>query len=114
MDNSTSTTSATGASTTGTSAASTDPGAGELTPEQAATVIAEARGRIDELDRHIIELVRQRMGVSAEVQSARITAGGPRLSLNRELEILARYRAALGPQGTEVAMQLLELCRGRA
>jgi chorismate mutase len=92
----------------------TDPGAPELTPEQAQAVIAEARGRIDELDQRIIELVRQRMGVSAEVQSARITTGGPRLALNRELEILARYRAALGPQGTEVAMQLLELCRGRA
>ncbi|WP_369405994.1 chorismate mutase [Streptacidiphilus carbonis] len=85
-----------------------------LTAEQAAVVIAGARGRIDELDRRIIDLVRERMGVSAEVQSARMTTGGPRLALNRELEILARYRAALGPQGTEVAMQLLELCRGRA
>lgn len=90
------------------------PATRELTPEQAQAVIAEARGRIDELDERIIELVRRRMGVSAEVQSARITTGGPRLALNRELEILARYRAALGPQGTEVAMQLLELCRGRA
>jgi chorismate mutase len=109
MDNSTS------ASSTSTSTApGAAAGAAELTPEQAATVIAEARGRIDELDQRIIELVRQRMGVSVEVQSARITTGGPRLALNRELEILARYRAALGPQGTEVAMQLLELCRGRA
>ena len=107
MDNSNST-------STSASSTSTAPGAAELTPEQAATVIAEARGRIDELDQRIIELVRQRMGVSVEVQSARITTGGPRLALNRELEILARYRAALGPQGTEVAMQLLELCRGRA
>ena len=111
MDNSNSNSNST---STSASSTSTAPGAAELTPEQAATVIAEARGRIDELDQRIIELVRQRMGVSVEVQSARITAGGPRLALNRELEILARYRAALGPQGTEVAMQLLELCRGRA
>ena len=78
------------------------------------TVIAEARTRIDELDRRILGLVQERMAVSAEVQAARLAAGGTRLALSRELEILARYRSALGPQGTEVAMQLLELCRGRA
>jgi chorismate mutase len=77
-------------------------------------VIAEARTRIDELDGRILALVRGRMAVSAEVQAARIGSGGPRLSLAREMEILARYRAELGPLGTEVAMQLLELCRGRA
>ncbi|MFC1409064.1 chorismate mutase [Streptacidiphilus sp. N1-12] len=85
-----------------------------LTPARAARVIAEARGRIDDLDGRIVALVQERMAVSAEVQAARIATGGPRLALSRELEILARYRAALGPQGTEVAMQLLELCRGRA
>jgi chorismate mutase len=85
-----------------------------LTPTRARQVIAEARGRIDGLDDRILTLVRERMAVSAEVQSARIATGGPRLALSRELEILDRYRAALGPQGTEVAMQLLELCRGRA
>ncbi|MFC1417107.1 chorismate mutase [Streptacidiphilus cavernicola] len=85
-----------------------------LTPARAQQVIAEARGRIDDLDARIIALVQQRMGVSAEVQTARIAVGGTRIALSRELEVLARYRTALGPQGTEVAMQLLELCRGRA
>ena len=85
-----------------------------LNPTGAQQVIAEARGRIDDLDGRIIALVRERMAASAEVQSARIGTGGPRLALSRELEILDRYRTALGPQGTEVAMQLLELCRGRA
>jgi chorismate mutase len=85
-----------------------------LTTAQAEQVIAEARGRIDDLDGRILALVQERMGVSAEVQRARIATGGPRLALSRELEILARYRTALGQQGTEVAMQLLELCRGRA
>jgi chorismate mutase len=47
------------------------------------------------------------------VQTARIAAGGPRLSLTREMEILDRYRAALGRPGTEIAMLMLELCRGR-
>ena len=78
------------------------------------SAIAEARTRIDELDGRILALVQERMAVSAEVQAARIGGGGPRLSLSREMEILARYRDVLGPQGTEVAMQLLELCRGRA
>ncbi|QMU72677.1 chorismate mutase [Streptacidiphilus sp. P02-A3a] len=84
------------------------------TVTEAAEVIAAARIRIDALDQRVIELVRQRMAVSAEVQAARIGSGGNRVALNREMEILARYREALGPQGTEVAMQLLELCRGRA
>jgi chorismate mutase len=80
----------------------------------ATEVIAGARSRIDALDRQIIGLVRERMATSVEIQTARLAAGGNRVALNREMEILARYRAALGPQGTEVAMQLLELCRGRA
>lgn len=85
-----------------------------LTAEQSAQVIAEARGRIDDLDARILALVRERMAVSSEVQTARIAVGGPRLALTRELEILGRYRTALGPQGTDIAMHLLELCRGRA
>ena len=84
------------------------------TPAEAAAVIAEARIRIDGLDQRIVTLVQERMAVSAEVQAARIGSGGNRVALNREMEILARYRDALGPQGTEVAMQLLQLCRGRA
>jgi chorismate mutase len=79
-----------------------------------AGTIAAARDRIDALDRQIIGLVQERMATSAEIQAARISAGGTRVALNREMEILARYRSALGPQGTEVAMQLLALCRGRA
>lgn len=88
--------------------------ASALDPAEAAAVIAGARARIDDLDRRIIELVKQRMGASAEVQQARIATGGPRLSLAREMEILERFRAELGRPGTEVAKLLLELCRGRA
>ena len=84
-----------------------------LTKEAAAAVVAEARGRIDALDAEILDAVRRRIATSAEVQAARIAVGGPRLSLTREMEILDRYRAQLGGPGTEVAMLLLELCRGR-
>jgi chorismate mutase len=81
--------------------------------QTAAEVIAGARGRIDGLDEQIIALITQRMGVSAEVQRARIAAGGRRLSLSREMEILNRYSDALGKPGTALAMTLLELCRGK-
>ena len=35
------------------------------------------------------------------------------MHLSREMEILARYRAELGRPGTQLAMTLLGLCRGR-
>ncbi|MFP8885860.1 chorismate mutase [Streptomyces mangrovi] len=75
--------------------------------------IARDRERIDELDRRIIDLVRERMEVSARIQRARIGAGGRRVNLSREMEILTRYRERLGRPGTSLAMTLLELCRGR-
>lgn len=88
--------------------------AGQDRAEQdSAEVIAAARRSIDELDQQIIALVRRRMGVSAEIQQARLSSGGRRLSLSRENEILARYREELGRPGTTLAMTLLELCRGR-
>ncbi|MEY9877680.1 chorismate mutase [Streptacidiphilus sp. MAP12-33] len=93
--------------------ASSAVGSAVLTKQEAEALIADARGRIDALDTDILELVRRRVAVSAEVQTARIAAGGPRLSLTREMEILDRYRAQLGSSGTEIAMLLLELCRGR-
>ncbi|MEL5959481.1 chorismate mutase [Streptomyces sp. CLV115] len=82
--------------------------------EEAAALIDDARARIDTLDDRIIGLVQERMAVSAVVQEARITSGGRRISLSREMEILGSYRDALGRPGTSLAMTLLELCRGRA
>ncbi|MEU9398684.1 chorismate mutase [Streptomyces sp. NPDC048242] len=75
--------------------------------------IAGARERIDALDDRILGLVQERMAVSAVVQEARISSGGRRVSLSREMEVLGRYRDALGKPGTALAMTLLELCRGR-
>ncbi|MFP8963220.1 chorismate mutase [Streptomyces nanhaiensis] len=96
------------ATTTPTPAA-TGAGAGAGADER----ISEDRERIDELDRRIIRLVRERMEVSARIQQARIGAGGRRVNLSREMEILTRYRERLGRPGTSLAMTLLELCRGR-
>ncbi|GAA1688845.1 chorismate mutase [Streptomyces yatensis] len=78
-----------------------------------ADVIGSARERIDALDGQILDLVRERMGVSAAIQEARIASGGRRVQLSREMEILDRYRQRLGKPGTTLAMTLLELCRGR-
>lgn len=86
------------------------PAAAAATPE---AIIADARERIDALDERIIALVQERMGVSAVVQRTRIAAGGRRVHLSREMEILGRYRDALGKPGTALAMTMLELSRGR-
>ncbi|MDT0346156.1 chorismate mutase [Streptomyces litchfieldiae] len=83
------------------------------TEDEATAVIADARTRIDDLDARIAELVRERITVSEQIQRTRIAAGGRRVHLSRELEILRRYREALGRPGTQLAMTLLELCRGR-
>ncbi|WP_063787061.1 chorismate mutase [Streptomyces sp. NBRC 110028] len=79
-----------------------------------AAVIGSAREHIDALDERILDLVRERMAVSASIQEARIASGGRRVNLSREMEILDRYRRTLGKPGTALAMTLLELCRGRA
>ncbi|WP_326671901.1 MULTISPECIES: chorismate mutase [unclassified Streptomyces] len=81
--------------------------------DEAASLIADARTRIDSLDDRIIGLVQERMAVSTVIQEARITSGGRRVSLSREMEVLGQYRDALGRPGTSLAMTLLELCRGR-
>ncbi|QIB44052.1 chorismate mutase [Streptomyces aureoverticillatus] len=85
---------------------------GARTPE-AAELIGGARERIDALDDRIIGLVQERMAVSAVIQEARIGSGGRRVNLSREMEVLGHYRDALGKPGTQLAMTLLELCRGR-
>ncbi|WP_141206563.1 chorismate mutase [Streptomyces griseorubiginosus] len=82
------------------------------TPTPEAT-IADARERIDAIDDRILGLIQERMAVSAVVQQTRIASGGRRVHLAREMEILGRYRDALGKPGTNLAMTLLELCRGR-
>jgi chorismate mutase len=107
------TTASTVTTTTASTAAST--AEADAGPVGADALIAARRQRIDDLDARIIALVRERMGVSGEIQAARIGSGGRRVHLARELEVLRTYGEALGGRpGTAVAMTLLELCRGRA
>jgi chorismate mutase len=110
-----STTESTTAATTVSTTASATPGSASMPRPAAdpAAVIADARARIDALDDHILGLVQERMAVSAVVQQTRISTGGRRVNLSREMEILSRYREALGRPGTSLAMTILELSRGR-
>ncbi|MCH6162128.1 chorismate mutase [Streptomyces marispadix] len=101
------------ASTGGTGSTASAADVNGSTADGAATGDATgARSRIDELDARIIALVQERRAVSAGIQRARIEAGGRRVHLAREMEILDRYRGELGRPGTQLAMTLLALCRG--
>ena len=75
--------------------------------------IAELRGQIDDCDAEIIRLVQHRLAVSQEIGELRRAAGGTRLSLSREQQVLARFQAALGPEGAALGMMLLRQGRGR-
>lgn len=99
------------------------PGAPEATAGEAASEaeakrhadarIAEMRARIDEIDQILIELWRERATISHEVGVTRVAAGGTRLVLAREQEILSRFREELGADGTQLAMLILRAGRGR-
>lgn len=73
--------------------------------------IAELRKEIDWLDSEILRLVNRRVEVSKTIGAARMAAGGTRIVVNREMDVLARYRE-LGPEGRKIAMALLALGRG--
>ncbi len=73
--------------------------------------ISELRKEIDWLDAEILRLVKRRAEVSQTIGAARMAAGGTRIVVNREMDVLARYRE-LGPEGRKIAMALLALGRG--
>lgn len=83
------------------------PAAGLPAPE----LITDLRKEIDRLDSQILELVKRRTEISKRIGAARLAAGGTRLVINREHDVLARYRE-LGQEGRELAMALLSLGRG--
>ncbi len=74
--------------------------------------IAQLRARIDEIDSTLVALWRERAELSSRVGSTRVAAGGTRLVLAREREILDRFRVALGDDGTQLALLLLRAGRG--
>ncbi|KUL36775.1 MULTISPECIES: chorismate mutase [Actinoplanes] len=78
----------------------------------AANEILGMRERIDEIDQALIDLWLERSRLSQAVGKTRMASGGTRLVLAREREIVDRFRAALGPDGTQVALLLLRSGRG--
>ena len=75
--------------------------------------ISALREEIDACDAEIIQLVQRRLSISREIGTLRASAGGTRLSLSREAEVLNRVRLALGPDGAALGMMLLRQGRGR-
>ena len=75
--------------------------------------IGDLRNEIDSCDAEIIALVQRRLAISQEIGALRAASGGTRLSLSREQQVLARFRAALGPDGAALGMMLLRQGRGR-
>jgi chorismate mutase len=96
-----------------TGTASTEPALPTKTEPANTLGVPGGRERIDAIDAELIELIRRRVAVSAQIQTARIADGGRRLDLSRETEVIGRYTRSLGRPGTSVAMALLELGRGR-
>jgi chorismate mutase len=75
--------------------------------------IGDLRNEIDACDAEIIALVQRRLAISHEIGALRTASGGTRLSLAREQQVLARFQAALGPDGAALGMMLLRQGRGR-
>lgn len=73
--------------------------------------MAELRRSIDELDGEIVRLWRRRAAASSALADLRVAAGGTRLSMAQEYEIVARYREALGADGGSLAVLLLRAAR---
>jgi chorismate mutase len=74
--------------------------------------ITALRNRIDEIDQTLIDLWQERAALSQQVGTARMAAGGTRLVLSREREILERFSRALGPIGTQLGLLVLRAGRG--
>ena len=75
--------------------------------------IGDLRAEIDACDAEIIELVQRRLAISQQIGAVRSASGGTRLNLAREQQVLARFQAALGPDGAALGMMLLRQGRGR-
>ncbi|MBI1758202.1 MAG: chorismate mutase [Actinobacteria bacterium] len=84
----------------------------EETATDTAAAIPVLRDQIDALDLAITRLVTERARLSRRIQAARLAAGGVRVELGRERQILDRYRQAVGTAGTGLAEAVLRACRG--
>lgn len=79
----------------------------------AITSVDDGRALIDALDDQLLALLAQRRRVSGRIQQLRVAAGGSRVEHSRENAILRRYALSLGEGGAELALAVLDHCRGR-
>ncbi|HXR42556.1 MAG TPA: chorismate mutase [Acidothermaceae bacterium] len=89
----------------------------EAAPEEAdeaAALISQLREQIDEVDAELISIVQRRIALSKQIQGVRMSHGGPRRQHSRELKIVNTYVEGLGRGGSQLALTVLELSRGRA
>jgi len=77
-------------------------------------LVAKLREEIDEIDAELISIVQRRVAVSKQIQAVRMSHGGPRRQHSRELKIVNAYVDGLGRGGSQLALTVLELSRGRA
>lgn len=78
----------------------------------AESAIDGLRTQIDNVDQEILRLLEQRRRLSGQVQQTRVAAGGVRVELQRERQIVQTYRTSLGQPGTALASAVLRTCRG--
>jgi chorismate mutase len=75
--------------------------------------IAAGRAALDEIDAGIRDLLNRRIAVSKQVQALRRQDGKPGIQHGRENEVIAGYVDQLGDPGADIALAVLQLCRGR-
>lgn len=89
------------------------PPARTISETEATHKIGVLRDQIDAVDDAIIRLIEERVSLSHNVGALRAAVGGPRLSMSRENQILAKFAKSLGSNGTPLALLLLKISRGR-
>lgn len=82
-------------------------------PDQVADEVARLRAQVDATDREIARLILSRRDLSRQIQATRVAAGEARVQHAREAQVLRTWQDVLGPDGVPMALQVLELCRGR-
>ncbi|WP_063778324.1 chorismate mutase [Micromonospora sp. RV43] len=79
--------------------------------EQAPFSIPQARVCIDAIDHQLILLLRERAELARQLGDQRVALGMSRVALAGEYAVVRRFRAALGPDGAQLATLLLRPSR---
>ena len=82
-------------------------------PDETVNTVVDGRAVLDNIDDQVIALLARRRAMSKQVQQLRMDAGGSRVEHSRENAIIRRYADSLGDGGVELALAVLDHCRGR-